>query len=161
MSDPVQEEQANKTQLNDEFELRKKRLEDAISLKKPDRVPVAPLAGIFYPTRIKGISNKDNMYNPAGTFQAWIEAAVQHNWDVALPPMLLFPVRVWEQLQIIQMKWPGGGLSDDQPFQWVENEYAKQAEYDEMLTNPDSFAVKTIWPRIAGALSLFTSPPSW
>jgi uroporphyrinogen-III decarboxylase len=153
MSDLIQSSQTDKTRLSAEFEARKKRLEDAISLKKPDRVPVAPIAGIFYPTRIKGISNKDNMYNPAGTFHAWIEAAVRHNWDIALPPLILFPVRIWDHLQLTQMKWPGGGLSDEQPFQWVENEYAKQAEYDEMLSHPDSFAVKTLWPRIAGALT--------
>lgn len=33
--------------VSEEYEARKKRLEDAIQLKKPDRVPVAPVAGIF------------------------------------------------------------------------------------------------------------------
>lgn len=139
--------------VSNEFEAREKRLQDAIQLKKPDRVPIAPYAGIFYPTKIKGISHKDNMYNQAETYKAWLEAAVKHNWDTALPPMTFQPVKIWEKLQITQMKWPSGGLADDVPFQWVEGEYAKQAEYDEMLANPNSFAVKTLWPRIAKALT--------
>jgi len=152
MTDMKKDKQANSAQLLAEYEARKMRLENAITLKKPDRVPVAPVVGIFYPTRIKGISNKDNMYNQAETFKAWMEAAVLHNWDVALPPLTMFPVRAWDRLQITQMKWPGGGLADDQPFQWVENEYTTQAEYDEMLSAPNTFAVKTLWPRIAKAL---------
>jgi uroporphyrinogen-III decarboxylase len=136
-----------------EYEARKKRLEDAIQLKKPDRVPIAPVIGIFYPTRIKGISNKDNMFNQTETYKAWIEAAVQHNWDTALPPMAFQPVKLWELLQITQMKWPGGQLEDNTPFQWVEGEYAAREDYDEMLSNPNSFAVKKFWPRIAKALA--------
>jgi hypothetical protein len=42
-----------------EFLTRAKGMDDAMHLRKPDRVPVAPLVVHFYPTRIKGISNRD------------------------------------------------------------------------------------------------------
>ncbi len=153
MTDQQKAGSSTDIQLSAEYEARKERLEDAIALKKPDRVPVAPFVGIYYPTRIKGISNKDNMYNPAETYEAWLEAAVKHNWDTALPPTSMLPVSLWDHLQLTQIKWPGGELSDDLPFQWVENDYVLQDEYDEMLTNPNRFAVEKLWPRIAKALT--------
>jgi uroporphyrinogen-III decarboxylase len=135
-----------------EFLARKKRLDDAMNLRKPDRVPVAPLVVHYYPTRIKGISNKEAMYNTEKTIEAWKEAAIRHNWDAAVPFGSLRPARPLEILGMRQFKWPGGGLPDDQPFQWVEGEYVRQDEYDELLADPEGFAVKKLWPRISTTL---------
>jgi hypothetical protein len=44
------------------FLARQKRLEDAFNLIQADRVPVAPLTLHYYPTRVRGISNKDSTY---------------------------------------------------------------------------------------------------
>lgn len=93
------------------------------------------------------------MFNQVETYKAWLEAAVRHNWDTALPPILFQPVKIWEKLQITQMKWPGGQLQDHLPFQWVDAEYVSQAEYSEMLSSPNSFAVKKFWPRISKSLA--------
>ena len=136
-----------------EFLARKKRLDDALNLRRPDRVPVAPLVVHYYPTRIKGISNKEAMYDTEKTIAAWKEATLRHNWDAAVPLGSLRPARPLEILGMKQFKWPGNGLPDDQPFQWVEGEYVKQDEYDEMLADPDGFAVKKLWPRISTTLA--------
>lgn len=136
-----------------EFLAREKRLDDALNLRKPDRVPVAPLVVHYYPTRVRGISNKEAMYDTGKTIQAWKESAIQHNWDAAVPFGALRPARPLEILGMKQFKWPGGGLPDDQPFQWVEDEYMMAEEYDEMLADPNGFAVKKIWPRISDTLA--------
>jgi uroporphyrinogen-III decarboxylase len=135
-----------------EFLARRKRLDDAMNLRKPDRIPIAPLVVHYYPTRIRGICNRDAMYNPEKTMEAWKEATIQHNWDGAVPFGSLLPVRPMEILGMKQVKWPGGALADDQPFQWVEGEYMLREEYDEVLTDPNGFAVKKLWPRISAAL---------
>ncbi len=124
-----------------------------MSLRKPDRVPVVPLIVHYYPTRARGISNRDTMYNPEKTLEVWKETTIKHNWDATVPVGSLPSVRPLELLGIKQFKWPGGGLGDDQPFQWVEGEYMMQDEYDEMLANPNEFAVKKLWPRIATTLA--------
>ena len=97
------------------------------------------------------------------TVQAWKEAAIQHNWDAAIPPGPLRPARPLEILGMKQFKWPGGGLPDDQPFQWVEAEYMKAEEYDEMLADANGFAVKKLWPRISDTVgpvsTLLQMPP--
>ena len=145
-----------------EYLARQKRIDDAINLRKPDRIPVAPLIYTFYPTRAKGISNKEAMYDMKKTFQAWKEVTLECNWDAAPPPGSLIPARPMEIMGMKQMKWPGNGLPEDQPFQWVEGEYMMQDEYDEVLKDPNGFAVKKLWPRISsvlGPLSGMTQMP--
>ena len=136
-----------------EFLARQKRLDDALNLRRPDRVPVAPLLVHYYATRINGISNRDAGYDTAKTIEAWKAATLRHDWDCAVPLGSIRPARPLEILGIQQFKWPGGELSDDQPFQFVENEYMTQGEYDEMLADPNGFAVKKLWPRISSTLA--------
>ena len=56
-----------------------------------------------------------------------------------------------------QIKWPGGGVGANQPFQYVEDEYMLQGEYDEMLVDPTVFAVKKLLPRVARSLAPFSA----
>ena len=136
-----------------EFMARQKRLDDAMNLRKPDRVPVAPLVVHFYPTKIKGISNKDAMFSPETTAEAWKEATLRHDWDAAVPWGPLLAANSMDILGMKQIKLPGRSLADDQPFQWVENEYMTRDEYDEMLADPNGFAVRKLWPRISTTLA--------
>lgn len=135
------------------FLARAKRMDNAMHMRKPDRVPVAPLVVTYYATRIRGISNRDAMYLPERTAEALREAAIRHNWDSAAPWGTLLPVRPLELLGMTQIKWPGGGLPDDLPYQFVEGEYMRQDEYDEILSDPNGFAVKKLWPRISTVLA--------
>ena len=153
MSEKTENPQAPAFEPSPEFLARQKRLGDARSLQKPDRVPVAPLVVTFYPTRAKGISNKEAMYNVGRTYDVWKETTIKHEWDAAPPATALLPARPLEIMGMQQFKWPGGGLKEDQPFQWVEGEYMMQDEYDEMLADPNGFTVKKLWPRISSTLA--------
>ena len=129
------------------------RWKDVNALRKPDRVPVAPLICHYYHTGSAGISNKEAGYNTRKAAEMLKQATIRHNWDAAVD---LGSVRPYLPLQILgmkQMKWPGGDLPDDQPFQWVEGEYMTQDEYDEMLNDPNGFAVRKLWPRISTTLA--------
>ncbi len=146
-----------------EYLARQKRLDDAVNLRRPDRIPVAPLVVHFYPTKIKGISNKDAQYNLELRFKVWQETIVRYNWDAALLPDSIPSAGPLEILGAQQIKWPGGALPDNQPFQWVEGEYMRQDEYDEVLSDPNGFAVQKLWPRVAKTLApisaIFENPP--
>jgi hypothetical protein len=102
-----------------EFLARRKRLDDAMSIQKPDRVPIAPLVVHYYPTRAAGITNKNAMYDCESTLKVWKETTIKHGWDAAPPVGPLPPVRPLEILGMKQMQWPGGDLGNHQPFQWV------------------------------------------
>jgi uroporphyrinogen-III decarboxylase len=122
-------------------------------LETPDRIPVAPAVVHYYPTRAKGISNRDAHYNLEQTLEVWKETTARHDWDAAPPFGSIAPARPLDILGVQQIKWPGGGLPDDRPFQWVEGEYMMQDEYDEALQNPDRFAIQKLWPRVATTLA--------
>jgi hypothetical protein len=128
-------------------------MEDAMDMRKPDRVPVAPCAVTFYPTNTRGVSNRDALFHLDRTFPIWEEVVQTHNWDIAPPLTPLMNGRFFELLDTTQIKWPGGALPDNQPWQWVERELVKPDEYDEMLTNPNRFAIFKFWPRISKTLA--------
>jgi uroporphyrinogen-III decarboxylase len=153
MSHSTQDKKTSTFDPSPQYLARRKRLDDAMNLRKPDRVPVAPLIVHYYPTRARGVSNRDAMYHMDRTLDMWKEATMEHNWDGAPPPGPMIPVRPMEILGMTQFKWPGGGLGDDHPFQWVEGEYMMQDEYDEVLADPNGFAVKKLWPRISSTMA--------
>jgi len=153
MSESTQKPQAPVFKPSPEFLARQKRIEDAFNLRRPDRVPVAPVVTHYYPTRAQGISNKDAQYHVEKTLEVWKETIIKHDWDAAVPFGSIAPAKPLELLGIQQIKWPGGALPDDRPFQWVEKEYMLQDEYDEMLANPNAFAIKKLWPRVATTLA--------
>jgi hypothetical protein len=62
---------------------RQRRLDDALNLRKPDRVPVAPVNLHYYPTRVKGITNKESMYHWENRLVKIKEVTIQHHWDAA------------------------------------------------------------------------------
>ena len=112
MSEPTQQPRDMEFRPSPEFLARKKRLDDAMNLRKPDRVPVAPLVVHYYPTKVVGISNKEAMYDTERTMEAWKERTIEHNWDAAVPFGSLLPVRPLEIMGMKQVKWPGGDLGD-------------------------------------------------
>ena len=61
-----------------EYLTREKRFYDAVSLKKPDRVPVASLAA-FFVTRYAGLTNAEAMTDYERMANAWLAStAVDH-----------------------------------------------------------------------------------
>jgi hypothetical protein len=148
-----QQSKAFKCKPTPEFLARSKRLDDALNHRKPDRIPVAPCAVMFYPTKEKGISNKVAMYDHKTAYAAWKEVALKYGWDAAPPAGTLLSALPLDIMGISQLKWPGGALADHQPFQWVEGEYMEQDEYDEAFADPNGFAVRKLWSRISTTLA--------
>lgn len=137
---------------------REQRFNDIVALKKPDRVPLIPLVVHYFPTRIKGISNRDVGYDDELRFSSIKEAVLEFGWDFA-PPSGLFSSHGFHAVGTTQLRWPGGDLPDDAPFQFVEGEYLLADEYGEYLANPDRFTLEKIFPRIASDLAGFGQLP--
>jgi len=128
---------------------RQTRLDDAKRLTHPDRIPVAPLVMHYYPNKRRGIPNSEMHYNRRLRHELWRDAVVEHDWDCAASFFTLLEARPLELLGATQIKWPGGALEANQPFQYVEGEYMLQDEYDEMLADPTGFATRKLLPRMA------------
>ncbi len=142
------------------YKQREKRINDAISLGTPDRVPVMCIFG-FFPAKFAGITFEDAMYDYDKTLQAWVDAMVEFQPDAYEDP---FPGRflgkIFERLDYKQMRWPGHGVGRNLSFQYVEEEYMKANEYDAFLYDQSDFTLRRYWPRIFGALKSFEDLPS-
>ena len=139
------------------YQERVKRVEDAIQLKVPDRVPVV-LALSFFPAKYTGVTCADAFYNPA----RWNEAVKKTVVDFA-PDMCssvgAVPGGALEALEFKQMRWPGHGVSPNSTHQFVEGEYMKADEYDAFFRDTSDYMVRTYLPRVCGTLDILTSLP--
>jgi hypothetical protein len=139
------------------YEKRVKRIEDAIQLKIPDRVPVAISLG-YFPAKYGGITCQDAFYSPA----KWKEAAKKTVVDFA--PDAYIGVgpdsgKALEAIDFKQMVWPGHGTSPNHTHQFVEGEYMKADEYDAFLSDPTGFILQTFLPRTCGKLESLQNLP--
>lgn len=140
------------------YEERAKRVEDAIQLQVPDRVPVTLSLG-YFPAKYTGITCADAFYDPA----KWKEAAIKTVVDFAPDSCLAMgPTNsglALEALDFKQMVWPGHGTSPHHTHQFVEAEYMKADEYDAFLEDPTDFILHTYLPRTCGRLEAFQRLP--
>jgi uroporphyrinogen-III decarboxylase len=140
------------------------RISDAISLKIPDRVPIAPDPG-FFPFIYAGVSLKEAMYDYEKAHDAWIKTIKTFKWDATMPPYT-YSANVFEILGYKQLLWPGHGLKDDAvAFQFVEPsqmirgkvwyEAMKPEEYDWFLDDPSDYLLRIYFPRVFERLKPF------
>ena len=141
------------------YQERESRVEAAIALETPDRVPVMSLWG-FFPAKIAGHTFEEAMYDDAKLMQCNVDAMVEYQPDMCDNP---FPIRylgpVLEALDFRQLRWPGHGCDSMSTYQFVEREYMKAEEYEAFLFDPSDFMLRTYWPRVFGALKPFQALP--
>ena len=140
---------------------REQRFNEVVALKKPDRVPVMPLYVHNFPTLIKGISNKDAGYDHETRWQSTKEATLRFGWNFA-PTNDVLASDFFASFGCKQMMWAGeqGGLADDAPHQWVEDDYVKADELAEFIADPNGFTFNKIFPRMGSKLRRTGADPA-
>jgi uroporphyrinogen-III decarboxylase len=139
------------------YKERLKRIEDAVQLKVPDRVPTIIDFG-HLGARYAGITFEEAYYD----VEKWIMAnrkiitEFQPDMFQGLP---YTPGAVYEAVGTKVMRWPGHGVSPHHTHQFVEGEYMKADEYDEFMEDPSDFIIRTYLARTCGALVPFQKPP--
>lgn len=142
------------------FQEREKRIQDAVALKKPDRVPIACLWD-FFPAKWKGVPVRDVMYDHQLMFDTQVECMQHYAPDTVDNP---FPLRgfgaLLDALDFQHLRWAGHGVGDNSSYQFVELEVMKPDEYDHFLSDTTDFMIRRFWPRVYKALApLETLPP--
>ncbi|MHA1488885.1 MAG: uroporphyrinogen decarboxylase family protein [Promethearchaeota archaeon] len=143
---------------------RNQRFNEAIMLKEPDRVPIAPMV-TYYPAVQKGLTKKEAMYEPEKFAEATKEVVCRYNWDQAPTTITVFSGQLFDALGTNFIKWPGAAdetqrLEDHQPFQYVEGDYMKADEYEEFFSDPTGFFLRKIIPRHHSNLQSFSNFPN-
>jgi uroporphyrinogen-III decarboxylase len=128
------------------YEERVQLMVDALALRTPARVPISPMAGFFIP-RYAGLTVKEAMYEYDKLRRAWIGYHDDFLPDFQASPTL--PGLVYDLLGVRYMNWPGHGVDDDTPWQYVEAEYMRADEYDALIADPSAYFRRTLLPRIA------------
>lgn len=137
----------------DTFETRIGRINDAIALKKPDRVPLFPSFHLF-PARYAGMTYEEAFYDQERWLAANEKAILDSDCDMYFQPSgaIAAAGQAHEALDNKQMKWPGHGVAATRSFQFIEGEYMTAEEYDEFLFDPSDWTIRKFLPRIYGNL---------
>ncbi len=144
------------------YQERQKRVQDAIALRVPDRVPVWFQDASFFPAKYVSLSFRDAMYDSEKCFAAYKRTFMDFKPDFYFNPGHCFhtPGPAVELLDCKQVVLPGQGIPINHSFQFVEAEYMKAEEYDEFLDDMTGFTITKFLPRVYGALKpLQTIPP--
>ena len=133
------------------------RIENAVHLKKPDRVPVILEYGYFV-ARYAGITYQDLIYDRAKCTAAYRKAVVDFEPD-AFHCIPFDSGPAMEAIDSLTVKWPGHGVGCNQSHQYVEGEFMLAEEYDAFLEDPTGFLLRSYLPRICGTLGSFRDFP--
>lgn len=122
------------------------RYQAAIACEPVDRVPFASGSNYFAET-YTGNTKQETIYEP----EKWLDSELKFakaypTVDVLRNNRIYGPL--YDALGVRNYKMPGLGLKADTPFQFVEKEYMKAEEYDELIDNPTAFLVSKICPRL-------------
>jgi len=93
------------TQTQLDYHAREKRVLDALSLKKPDRVPIAVFDEYFCLSQ-GGVTPGEAYYDYGRASKVFVEEVVKFNWDMFTLPGN-FPGPVGEILGIKSNQWGG------------------------------------------------------
>ncbi len=139
------------------FMERKQRVEDAVLLRQPDRIPVFISMGYML-AELGGITKQELYENPEKTQEILELAAnrfkpdmIKGLWHTSKPSQVLGDCMT---------RWPGYGLGPNGSFQFVEHEFMKAEDYDDFLRDPSDWAIRVYTPRAFSKLKgLSMLPP--
>ena len=134
-------------------------IKDAIQFQKtPARIPICPSAG-FFPVQYAGVSMYDAMYDYDILNQAWEKYCQDFTPDAYNAPTTIVPGKLLDILDFKLCKWPGRGVSKQQEYQYVEKEYMKADEYQDLIDDPTGYFMSVYFPRIFGNLKPLEKMP--
>ncbi|MBN1255912.1 MAG: uroporphyrinogen decarboxylase [Deltaproteobacteria bacterium] len=128
-------------------------IKDAIQLKKkPSRIPVCPSPSCF-PIQNSKITMYEAMYNYEALTKVIEEYQDEFMTDVYNGPASLVSGKMLDILDFKLFAWAGHGVAKEQEYQFVEDEYMKAEEYQDLIDDPTAFFQNSYFPRIFGALT--------
>ncbi len=134
-------------------------MSDAIGMKKvPARVAVCPSAGHF-PLEYAGVSWREAMYDYQKLAHAWTKYYEDFRPDAYAGPGSVPPGRMLEAIGLRLYQWAGHPLADDAQYQFVEQEYVRAEDYQDLIDDPTGFFMNVYFPRIAEALEPLQKMP--
>jgi hypothetical protein len=132
------------------FEERLGRYQAAIALEPHDRIPIATGSNYFAEV-YSGNTKQETIYDP----EKWLQAEIKFcrdfpEVDVLRDNRVYGPL--FDALGVKTYKLPGRDLPANTQFQFIEQDYMKEDEYDDLINDPPGFMIDILLPRILGEL---------
>ncbi len=128
---------------------------DAIELRKPARVPIAPWMGLF-PALWAGLTAREAYYDYDKLNAAWQRFHAEFRQDVLAFSINVVPCRLYDVLDYRLYDWPGHGVAENAGYQYHEKEWMRADEYDALIADPSNYWQRFYLPRVIGALQPWT-----
>ncbi len=139
------------------FSERSKRLQDAMYLKQPDRIPIQLFLSYML-AEMYGVTRQEQHENAEKEMEMLEKAALYFQPD-CIAGVFNNPgpsKAVGDRMT----KFPGYGLGPNGSFQFVEREYMKGEDYDAFIDDPADWSIRKYWPRVFSELKgLALLPP--
>jgi hypothetical protein len=135
------------------YKTRVQRLIDVYNVKEPDRVPVTLPVGNL-PQKMAGIDAYTAMYDYEKALQASQKFNEKYGEELEYTGGFFYtPGRILELIDYKLYAWPGHGIArDGTTWQFIEGEYMREDEYDDLIRDPSDFWMRTYLPRVFGIL---------
>jgi hypothetical protein len=123
------------------------------NVTEPDQVPVTLPVGNL-PLKMFGVTAYDAMYDIEKSLQATAKFNQKYAEELESTAGFFYsPGQVLDLLDYKLYAWPGHGLAKDgTSWQFIEGEYMREDEYDDLIRDPSDFWIRTYMPRVFGAL---------
>ena len=126
------------------------RVNDAIAMKVPDRIPIQLFVGYFAGTYC-GIPFSSAYYDAEKWRAANIRTITELEPDVYWAQTASVSGKAMEILGPLQFRWPGFNVPANLSHQVVELGPMKAEEYDALLSDPSDYIIRTYLPRAVEA----------
>jgi hypothetical protein len=135
------------------YKTRVQRLIDVYNVKEPDRVPVSLPVGNL-PLKMFGVTAYEAMYDVEKAIQATAKFNEKYAEELDYTAGFFYsPGQVLELLDYKLYAWPGHGIAKNgTTWQFIEGQYMRDDEYDDLIRDPSDFWIRTYMPRAFGAL---------
>lgn len=120
---------------------------DTVAFKTTDRVPFVPQIGNFYALGY-GMSIQQAMEDIETVVPVMERYVEEYDPDMVYAPCF-YPVSALECSQYANARWPGEyhGLSENSPYQFIDQEYMNEDDYELYLRDPSGFLFQKVLPQ--------------
>jgi uroporphyrinogen-III decarboxylase len=129
------------------------RINDALRLKQPDRIPIVLGAGYLL-AEMYGVTRQEQHENGETELRMLLDAAGRFQPDTIFG-VFNNPASSVAIGTDVMVKYPGHGLDPNGSFQFVEGEYMKPDDYDAFIDDPADWSIRKYWPRVFPELAGF------
>jgi len=135
------------------------RVNRAIAMEVPDRVPTQLFVG-YFAGRYCGIPFSAAYYDAKKWRAANIKTITELQPDVYWAQTAAVSGKAMEILGPLQIRWPGFGVAPNHSHQAIELDPMKPEEYEAFLSDPSDFIVRSYLPRVVkSAAPMAKLPP--